>query len=147
MEQVGQVERELRPQRCAEGVEGIPKTGFRLPAWHGMFGRGVYFADCPLKSLRYTGWGVGRKYMLVCDVEMGRSEVVDNDLDPVWNEEFEFTGTLQELTAHGLQLKVFDKDFLGMGDDRLGNKRVPLAPELFCRMVDCCSLLCALALL
>ena len=58
-----------------DSASAITRDGFRLPAWHGMFGRGVYFADCPLKSLRYTGWGVGRKYMLVCDVEMGRSLV------------------------------------------------------------------------
>jgi len=42
-----------------------------------MFGRGVYFADTPLKSLQYTGGklcgcvGDGRRYMLVCDVELG----------------------------------------------------------------------------
>ena len=41
-----------------------------------MFGRGIYFADTPLKSLQYTGGtfgcvGGGRRYMLVCDVELG----------------------------------------------------------------------------
>ena len=42
-----------------------------------MFGRGIYFADTPLKSLQYTGGKLGgcvggdRRYMLVCDVELG----------------------------------------------------------------------------
>ena len=33
-----------------EGVEGIPKTGFRLPNSPGMFGKGVYFATDSSKS-------------------------------------------------------------------------------------------------
>ena len=55
----------------------ILTDGFRLPAHAGMFGRGIYFADTPLKSLQYTGGklggcvGGGRRYMLVCDVELG----------------------------------------------------------------------------
>ena len=45
-----------------------------------MFGRGIYFADTPLKSLQYTGGtfgcvGGGRRYMLVCDVELGNPRV------------------------------------------------------------------------
>ena len=54
----------------------ILADGFRLPSHAGMFGRGIYFADTPLKSLQYTGGtfgcvGGGRRYMLVCDVELG----------------------------------------------------------------------------
>lgn len=44
-----------------DSASAITCDGFRLPGWHGMFGRGVYFADCPLKSLQYAGWGWGDK--------------------------------------------------------------------------------------
>ena len=63
------------PRRFLPGA--ILADGFRLPAHAGMFGRGIYFADTPLKSLQYTGgklegcMGKGRRYMLVCDVELG----------------------------------------------------------------------------
>jgi len=36
-----------------ESAHGIVCDGFRLPDKAGMFGKGVYFADCPLKSWRY----------------------------------------------------------------------------------------------
>jgi len=63
-------------------AKGIITDGFRLPAHAGMFGRGVYFADCPLKSWRYcfqnkqlseiiprtTGKG---GLILLCDVALG----------------------------------------------------------------------------
>ena len=39
-----------------------------------------------------------------------KSRIVKKTLDPVWNEEMEFTGTLQEFLSHGLMLKVFDYD-------------------------------------
>ena len=56
-----------------ENAHAIVAEGFRLPPHGGMFGRGVYFADCPLKSLRYAGglggWLRGRRHMLVCEVE------------------------------------------------------------------------------
>ena len=57
-----------------DNVHAIHYDGFRLPIHAGMFGKGVYFADCPLKSLQYAGLGFccgGRRYMLVCDVELG----------------------------------------------------------------------------
>mmetsp|Transcript_180670 Transcript_180670/g.573365 ORF Transcript_180670/g.573365 Transcript_180670/m.573365 type:complete len:287 (+) Transcript_180670:500-1360(+) len=59
-----------------ENAQGIVADGFRLPGHHGMFGKGVYFADCPLKSWQYTdGWGFfGRSgIILVCWVELGRT--------------------------------------------------------------------------
>jgi len=37
-----------------EAAQGIVLDGFRLPDHPGMFGKGVYFADCPLKSWQYT---------------------------------------------------------------------------------------------
>lgn len=36
-----------------ESAKGIICDGFRLPEKGGMFGKGIYFADCPLKSWRY----------------------------------------------------------------------------------------------
>lgn len=52
----------------------IITQGFRLPETAGMFGKGVYFADCPLKSWGYTG---GKMFVrdgliLLCWVELGR---------------------------------------------------------------------------
>eukprot|EP00413_Alexandrium_margalefii_P003571 CAMPEP_0204520980 /NCGR_PEP_ID=MMETSP0661-20131031/5545_1 /ASSEMBLY_ACC=CAM_ASM_000606 /TAXON_ID=109239 /ORGANISM="Alexandrium margalefi, Strain AMGDE01CS-322" /LENGTH=234 /DNA_ID=CAMNT_0051526555 /DNA_START=185 /DNA_END=886 /DNA_ORIENTATION=+ len=38
----------------SESIKGILRTGFCLPKQGGMFGRGIYFADCPLKSVRYS---------------------------------------------------------------------------------------------
>jgi len=69
-----------------DSASAILADGFRLPGWAGMFGRGVYFADCPLKSLQYTGMGLGHKYMLICDVELGHTLVetgsARTDIDP-----------------------------------------------------------------
>mmetsp|Transcript_28763 Transcript_28763/g.52414 ORF Transcript_28763/g.52414 Transcript_28763/m.52414 type:complete len:460 (+) Transcript_28763:53-1432(+) len=36
-----------------EAAKAIVCDGFRLPAHAGMFGKGIYFADCPLKCWRY----------------------------------------------------------------------------------------------
>jgi hypothetical protein len=36
-----------------DSAKGIVLDGFRLPDKPGMFGKGIYFADCPLKSWRY----------------------------------------------------------------------------------------------
>lgn len=35
-------------------LQSILQDGFRLPESGGMFGRGVYFAECPLKSAQYS---------------------------------------------------------------------------------------------
>jgi len=56
-------------------AQHIVKDGFKLPSHAGMFGRGVYFADCPLKSFQYTDGGGQRNTtgtILVCWVELGR---------------------------------------------------------------------------
>lgn len=37
-----------------DSVKGILQSGFRLPRHAGMFGRGIYFAHCPLKSANYA---------------------------------------------------------------------------------------------
>lgn len=66
-----------------EAAMGIVCDGFRLPNHPGMFGKGIYFADCPLKSWRYcfqskemanalprlTGKG---GYILMCWVDLGK---------------------------------------------------------------------------
>jgi len=40
---------------CAANVGGILREGFRVPErGGGMFGRGIYFADCPLKSVQFA---------------------------------------------------------------------------------------------
>eukprot|EP00961_Rhodomonas_salina_P069051 927172-Rhodomonas_salina.1 len=62
----------------SEGVEGIPRTGFRLPAWSedNMFGMGVYFATDSSKSAQdiYTK---GSGCLLLCEVLLGRACTVN----------------------------------------------------------------------
>lgn len=58
-----------------ESAKAILDDGFVLPPHAGMFGKGIYFADTPLKSLQYCGWGLGWKFMLICDVELGNTLV------------------------------------------------------------------------
>lgn len=89
----------------------ISKLGFRLPTKKGMFGRGIYFADTPLKSARFApakkgiqkhlrsfatkGFRQGltdlikdRKengQMLLCDVYLGKTKTLRssrNNFDP-----------------------------------------------------------------
>eukprot|EP00443_Scrippsiella_acuminata_P018211 CAMPEP_0115305320 /NCGR_PEP_ID=MMETSP0270-20121206/71960_1 /TAXON_ID=71861 /ORGANISM="Scrippsiella trochoidea, Strain CCMP3099" /LENGTH=230 /DNA_ID=CAMNT_0002723519 /DNA_START=45 /DNA_END=737 /DNA_ORIENTATION=+ len=81
----------------------ICRSGFQLPRKAGMFGRGVYFADCPLKSANFAPdsatasfqyfreygleglWKKTRGQMLLCDVYLGRSKTMRkacSELDP-----------------------------------------------------------------
>jgi len=46
-------ERKLFHGTQREHAKAIIADGFRLPSNPGMFGKGIYFADCPLKSWRY----------------------------------------------------------------------------------------------
>jgi len=57
-----------------ESAHGIMQDGFRLPNRPGMFGKGIYFADCPLKSWQYTDgvMHIRNGYILLCWVELGR---------------------------------------------------------------------------
>jgi len=58
-----------------ENAQGILLDGFRLPSHGGMFGKGIYFADCPLKSWQYTDYSaLGPGVMLFCWVEMGKAK-------------------------------------------------------------------------
>jgi len=59
-----------------DGVDGITKTGFRLPASPGMYGAGIYLATDSSKSAQeiYTK---GSNKLILCDVLLGNSLVVD----------------------------------------------------------------------
>merc|ERR1719412_1902660 len=65
--------RRLYHGTSAAAAKEIIAEGFQLPTGAGMFGRGIYFADTPLKSWQYsskTGWD----WILVCDVILGRQK-------------------------------------------------------------------------
>jgi len=57
-----------------KNARGIVANGFTLPNHHGMFGKGIYFADCPLKSWGYTDGKMLKcnGLILMCWVELGR---------------------------------------------------------------------------
>lgn len=82
----------------------ITKSGFKVPQKAGMFGRGIYFADCPLKSANFapdaaTGsfkrivehglsgfWKKEEGQILLCDVYLGQSKTLRRackNLNPV----------------------------------------------------------------
>lgn len=64
-----------------ESALAIVCDGFRLPKHPGMFGKGIYFADCPLKSYQYTRAGLGEctgclgrgGLILMCPVRLGNT--------------------------------------------------------------------------
>lgn len=82
-----------KPTRLFHGTpaaESIIENGFQLPNHPGMFGKGIYFAGCPLKSVQYVRKGlnsllefaigerlsgavIGSKQMLLCDVYLGKT--------------------------------------------------------------------------
>jgi len=57
-----------------QSARGILQNGFQLPSHPGMFGKGLYFADCPLKSWQYTDGHMRLRngVILMCWVELGR---------------------------------------------------------------------------
>eukprot|EP00931_Biecheleriopsis_adriatica_P021900 TRINITY_DN14194_c0_g1_i1.p1 TRINITY_DN14194_c0_g1~~TRINITY_DN14194_c0_g1_i1.p1 ORF type:complete len:367 (-),score=26.43 TRINITY_DN14194_c0_g1_i1:43-1143(-) len=68
---------------AASCAKSIIESGFRLPNAGGMFGKGVYFADTPLKSMQYAG-GCFSRTMLLCEVELGNTmmkRMADNSLE------------------------------------------------------------------
>merc|ERR1712039_636255 len=94
-----------------ENALQITLDGFKLPTNAGMFGRGVYFADCPLKSANFASDGtigsLSRMFhdglrnafskkngqLLLCDVYLGKSKTLrraansfnpETDLKPNW---------------------------------------------------------------
>jgi len=54
-----------------KNMKSIIANGFRLPSRPGMFGKGIYFADTPLKSWQYST-SKTCKYLLVVDVALGK---------------------------------------------------------------------------
>jgi len=52
-------------------AQSILQHGFRLPYLGGWFGRGIYFADCPLNAAQYSRLS---GCMLLCEVELGLSK-------------------------------------------------------------------------
>merc|ERR1712107_891146 len=55
-----------------ENAKSILQGGFRIPDYSGMFGRGIYFSNTPLKSKQYCGW-LG--CLVLCEVELGNSKI------------------------------------------------------------------------
>lgn len=54
-------------------AEAIVDGGYRLPVHAGMFGKGVYFADSPQKSMQYSQSFFGRRKLLLLNrVELGQ---------------------------------------------------------------------------
>lgn len=80
-------------------------------------GVGLLAGDLNGRSDPYVTASVGR--------EQKKSRVVQRNLNPVWNEEIEFTGVFGEMLQHGLSLHVRDKDRIGSDDD-LGTLKVGL---------------------
>merc|ERR1719162_2641701 len=83
---------------------------------------GLRAADSNGKSDPYAKVSVGKK-----DVHKRQTKVVPKSLDPRWDERLLFPGTLAELQATTLVIKVRDKDRVGF-DDHLGEVHVPLEP-------------------
>lgn len=58
-------------------------------------------------------------------VKNKKSKTIKATLDPTWNETIDLPGRLGDFHTSGLQLRVFDWDFIG-SDDPLGDLHVPL---------------------
>mmetsp|Transcript_6324 Transcript_6324/g.13831 ORF Transcript_6324/g.13831 Transcript_6324/m.13831 type:complete len:249 (+) Transcript_6324:79-825(+) len=101
-------------------AESIVREGFRLPDKSGLFGRGIYFAEDPLKSVRYSkpkskskssgSWPLWQALfgprdlhrMLLCDVYLGKQKTCrsgGNKLSPM------------ELRRHPWMRKLGAKDY------------------------------------
>ena len=55
-----------------------------------------------------------------------KSKIIKKTLNPRWDEDFEFRGTLRELTAEPMLVSAWDYDF-GSRNDPLGDGRVDLS--------------------
>ncbi|PAA73397.1 hypothetical protein BOX15_Mlig020743g1 [Macrostomum lignano] len=60
----------------------------------------------------------------LADKQLGRSRVINQCLEPVWDEEFNFA--IDSLTGE-LELRVYDRDLLSIRDDYMGRCLLPLA--------------------
>lgn len=97
-----------------EGVEGIPKTGFRLPNEAGMFGKGIYFATDSSKSAR-TIYTKGSNTLLLCEVLLGRSKTTDQ--------------ADQTLNGESLKEECFDSVFAPRGSAVQNDEYVVFNPD------------------
>ena len=59
------------------------------------------------------------------DIVTKKSKTIKKTLDPVWNEELSFEGTLQSFLSYGLMIHIVDYDTFSK-DDPLGDVTVPL---------------------
>lgn len=71
-----------------DSARAICTDGFVLPGHAGMFGKGVYFAETPLKSWRYSS-GKGSRFMIVAEVALGATKVT-RKARPELNPEVDF---------------------------------------------------------
>jgi len=78
------------------------------------------------EKLKAADWnGKSDPYVILeCLHQKEQSSVVKYNLNPVWNETFEFTGERQELMRDGLMLRVMDWD-KHKKDDVLGEVHMP----------------------
>lgn len=125
-----------------ENALSIVKSGFKLPDQPGMFGRGVYFADCPLKSANfskddntYSLWRLfqdrksfGRKkygQLLLCDVYLGKSKTLRraaNQFNPA--EDLKPSWLFQQIRACGVA-RIDDYDSVSAPGGWFGAVNVP----------------------
>jgi len=109
-----------------ESAQGIVRDGFRLPKTGGMFGKGIYFADCPMKCWSYCCKQLrfgGRGLVFLCRVDLGtqcRKKWGDSSLDAVVLAEKRKTwwGWAQGYT------KKYDS-VVGLTEEEGGSLRVP----------------------
>eukprot|EP00928_Gymnodinium_smaydae_P022745 TRINITY_DN189_c0_g5_i1.p1 TRINITY_DN189_c0_g5~~TRINITY_DN189_c0_g5_i1.p1 ORF type:complete len:512 (-),score=36.99 TRINITY_DN189_c0_g5_i1:221-1711(-) len=80
-------------------IRSIIQGGFRLPTIAGMFGKGIYFADTPLKSWQYSTRTQGN-LLLLCDVALGNEKKVKHAVSSFDPKRDFRPGFLQEMLGH-----------------------------------------------
>ena len=74
--------------------------------------------------------GFSDPYVVVtCGGKRLKTKIIEQTLEPVWEQALEFKGQLEDFLRTGVRLQVFDWDELGM-HDVLGECTVKLLPEL-----------------
>ena len=74
--------------------------------------------------------GFSDPYAVVhCGGQRRKTKIIEQTLEPVWEQTLEFKGQLEDFLKSGVRLQVFDWDEVGM-DDVLGQCAVKLLPEL-----------------
>ena len=85
---------------------------------HMRFANNLMAADRNGKSDPYVKVTAGGKTL--------KTKVIKESLDPEWNQDLDFKGTLNDFVRQGLTLRFMDSDFGVMNDDLLGEMEVPL---------------------